>query len=176
MKIYTKTGDKGETSLLGGTRVSKAHHKLEAYGTVDELNSTIGLIAAMNTVHQNFLLNIQHKLFNIGSELAAEKNLSFPLPELTEEEINVLEKEIDRLNEKLPKLKNFILPGGSVISAHTQIARCVCRRAERNVVGLNESKYTTIIGYLNRLSDYLFVLSRDFLRLEGVEEIKWEKE
>ncbi|MDG2041534.1 MAG: cob(I)yrinic acid a,c-diamide adenosyltransferase [Bacteroidia bacterium] len=176
MKIYTKTGDKGETSLLGGTRVSKAHHKLEAYGTVDELNSTIGLIAAMNPVHQNFLLNIQHKLFNIGSELAAEKNLSFPLPELTEEEINVLEKEIDRLNEKLPKLKNFILPGGSVISAHTQIARCVCRRAERNVVGLNESKYTTIIGYLNRLSDYLFVLSRDFLRLEGVEEIKWEKE
>jgi cob(I)alamin adenosyltransferase len=176
MKIYTKTGDKGETSLLGGTRVSKAHHKLEAYGTVDELNSTIGLIAAMNPVHQNFLLNIQHKLFNIGSELAAEKDLSFPLPELTEEEINVLEKEIDRLNEKLPKLKNFILPGGSVISAHTQIARCVCRRAERNVVGLNESKYTTIIGYLNRLSDYLFVLSRDFLRLEGVEEIKWEKE
>ena len=176
MKIYTKTGDKGETSLLGGTRVSKAHQKLEAYGTVDELNSTIGLIAAMNPVHQNFLLNVQHKLFNIGSELAAEKNLSFPLPELTEEEINVLEKEIDRLNEKLPKLKNFILPGGSVISAHTQIARCVCRRAERNVVGLNESKYTTIIGYLNRLSDYLFVLSRDFLRLEGVEEIKWEKE
>jgi cob(I)alamin adenosyltransferase len=176
MKIYTKTGDKGETSLLGGTRVSKAHQKLEAYGTVDELNSTIGLIAAMNPVHQNFLLNIQHKLFNIGSELAAEKDLSFPLPELTEEEINVLEKEIDRLNEKLPKLKNFILPGGSVISAHTQIARCVCRRAERNVVGLNESKYTTIIGYLNRLSDYLFVLSRDFLRLEGVKEIKWEKE
>ena len=176
MKIYTKTGDKGETSLLGGTRVSKAHQKLEAYGTVDELNSTIGLIAAMNPVHQNFLLNIQHKLFNIGSELAAEKDLSFPLPELTEDEINVLEKEIDRLNEKLPKLKNFILPGGSVISAHTQIARCVCRRAERNVVGLNESKYTTIIGYLNRLSDYLFVLSRDFLRLEGVEEIKWEKE
>ena len=176
MKIYTKTGYKGETSLLGGTRVSKAHQKLEAYGTVDELNSTIGLIAAMNPVHQNFLLNIQHKLFNIGSELAAEKDLSFPLPELTEEEINVLEKEIDRLNEKLPKLKNFILPGGSVISAHTQIARCVCRRAERNVVGLNESKYTTIIGYLNRLSDYLFVLSRDFLRLEGVEEIKWEKE
>ena len=130
----------------------------------------------MNPVHQNFLLNIQHKLFNIGSELAAEKDLSFPLPELTEEEINVLEKEIDRLNEKLPKLKNFILPGGSVISAHTQIARCVCRRAERNVVGLNESKYTTIIGYLNRLSDYLFVLSRDFLRLEGVKEIKWEKE
>ena len=176
MKIYTKTGYKGETSLLGVTRVSKAHQKLEAYGTVDELNSTIGLIAAMNPVHQNFLLNIQHKLFNIGSELAAEKDLSFPLPELTEEEINVLEKEIDRLNEKLPKLKNFILPGGSVISAHTQIARCVCRRAERNVVGLNESKYTTIIGYLNRLSDYLFVLSRDFLRLEGVEEIKWEKE
>lgn len=176
MKIYTKTGDKGETSLLGGTRVSKAHQKLEAYGTVDELNSTIGLIAAMNPVHQNFLLNIQHKLFNIGSELAAEKDLSFPLPELTEEEINVLEKEIDRLNEKLPKLKNFILPGGSVMSAHTQIARCVCRRAERNVVGLNESKYTTIIGYLNRLSDYLFVLSRDFLRLEGVKEIKWEKE
>jgi cob(I)alamin adenosyltransferase len=176
MKIYTKTGDKGETSLLGGTRVSKAHHKLEAYGTVDELNSTIGLIAAMNPVHQIFLLKIQHKLFNIGSVLAAEKDLTFPLPELTDEDIKLLENEIDRLNEKLPKLKNFILPGGSVISAYTQIARCVCRRAERNVVCLDDSNYTTIVGYLNRLSDYFFVLSRDFLRLEGVEEIKWEKD
>ena len=108
MKIYTKTGDKGETSLLGGTRVSKAHHKLEAYGTVDELNSTIGLIAAMNPVHQNFLLNVQHKLFNIGSELAAEKDLSFPLPELTEEEINVLEKEIDRLNENFDEQDSLL--------------------------------------------------------------------
>ena len=176
MKIYTKTGDKGETSLLGGTRVSKAHHKLEAYGTVDELNSTIGLIATMNPVHQSFILKIQHKLFNIGSVLAAEKDLTFPLPELTDEDIKLLENEIDRLNEKLPKLKNFILPGGSAISAHTQIARCVCRRAERNVVCLDDSNYTTIVGYLNRLSDYLFVLSRDFLRLEDVEEIKWEKD
>ena len=176
MKIYTKTGDKGETSLLGGTRVSKSHHKLEAYGTVDELNSTIGLIAALNPTHKTFLLNVQHKLFNIGSKLAAEKDLTFPLPDVSIDDINILEKEIDCLNEKLPQLKNFILPGGSAISAHTQIARCVCRRAERNVVGLGETKYTTIVGYLNRLSDYLFVLSRDFLRLEGVEEVKWEKD
>ena len=103
MKIYTKTGDKGETSLLGGTRVSKSHQKLDAYGTVDELNSNIGLIASMNSLHQTFLLNIQHKLFNIGSILAAEKELNFPLPEISNEDIQLLEDEIDRLNQQLPK-------------------------------------------------------------------------
>ena len=175
MKIYTKTGDKGETSLLGGTRVSKSHQKLDAYGTVDELNSNIGIIASMNSVYQTFLLNIQHKLFNIGSILAAEKELNFPLPEISNEDIQLLEDEIDRLNQQLPKLKDFILPGGSVLSAQTQIARCVCRRAERHVVGLVNTKYTLIISYLNRLSDYLFVLSREYLRLENIDEVKWKK-
>ena len=114
MKIYTKTGDKGQTSLLGGTRVNKDHQKLEAYGTIDELNSSIGIIAASQTEHSDFLIAIQHKLFNIGSILAAEKELTFPLPNITDDDIQLLEKEIDRLNERLPELKNFILPGGSV--------------------------------------------------------------
>lgn len=175
MKIYTKTGDKGETSLLGGTRVRKSHQKLEAYGTLDELNSNIGLIASMNSVYQVFLLSIQHKLFNIGSILAAEKELSFPLPDISNEDILLLENEIDRLNERLPKLKDFILPGGSVLSAQTQITRCICRRVERHVVGLNDFKYNLIISYLNRLSDYLFVLSREYLRLENIKEVKWKK-
>jgi cob(I)alamin adenosyltransferase len=176
MKIYTKTGDKGETSLLGGTRVRKSHQKLEAYGTLDELNSNIGLIASMNSVYQVFLLSIQHKLFNIGSILAAEKELSFPLPDISNEDILLLENEIDRLNERLPKLKDFILPGGSILSAQTQITRCICRRVERHVVGLNDPKYNLIISYLNRLSDYLFVLSREYLRLENIEEVKWKKD
>ncbi len=176
MKIYTKTGDKGETSLLGGTRVSKSHQKLEAYGTLDELNSNIGLIASMNSEYQVFLLSIQHKLFNIGSRLAAEKELSFPLPDISYDDILLLENEIDRLNERLPKLKDFILPGGSVLSAQTQITRCICRRVERHVVGLNDPKYNLIISYLNRLSDYLFVLSREYLRLENIEEVKWKKD
>jgi cob(I)alamin adenosyltransferase len=175
MKIYTKTGDKGETSLLGGTRVRKSHQKLEAYGTLDELNSNIGLIASMNSVYQVFLLSIQHKLFNIGSILAAEKELSFPLPDISNEDILLLENEIDRLNERLPKLKDFILPGGSILSAQTQITRCICRRVERHVVGLNDFKYNLIISYLNRLSDYLFVLSREYLRLENIKEVKWKK-
>ncbi len=175
MKIYTKTGDKGQTSLLGGTRVNKDHQKLEAYGTIDELNSSIGIIAASQTEHSDFLIAIQHKLFNIGSILAAEKELTFPLPNITDDDIQLLEKEIDRLNERLPELKNFILPGGSVLSGQTHLSRCICRRSERRVVALQMIDYTTIVSYLNRLSDYLFVLSRDFLQLEGIDEITWKK-
>ena len=176
MKIYTKTGDKGETSLLGGTRVSKAHQKLEAYGTVDELNSHVGMIASLNKDHAAFLNKIQHRLFNIGSLLATEKEVSFELPSIDINDIEVLELEIYRLNENLPTLKNFILPGGSSSSAQAHIARCVCRRAERRVVALQEEKYSILVQYLNRLSDYLFVLSRDLLRLEGKTEIVWEKD
>lgn len=176
MKIYTKTGDKGETSLLGGTRVSKAHQKLEAYGTVDELNSNVGMIASLNKEHSDFLNKIQHRLFNIGSLLATEKEVNFELPSIDVNDITVLELEIDRLNETLPTLKNFILPGGSSSSAQAHIARCVCRRAERRVVALQEEKYTILVQYLNRLSDYLFVLSRDLLRLEGKTEVVWEKD
>ena len=171
MKIYTKTGDKGQTSLVGGTRVSKDNAQIEAYGTVDELNSAIGIVAGEDTVYVDFLQDIQHKLFNIGSVLASEGNLDFELPTVSEEDILLIEKEIDRLNEGLPRLKNFILPGGNVLSAHTHLARCICRRAERRVVTLENDEYLIHIRFLNRLSDYLFVLSREYLRLDGKQEV-----
>jgi cob(I)alamin adenosyltransferase len=175
VKIYTKTGDKGQTSLVGGTRVSKDNAQIEAYGTVDELNSAIGIVAAEDAVYVAFLQDIQHKLFNIGSVLASEGGLDFELPTISEEDILLIEKEIDRLNEGLPRLKNFILPGGSVLSAHTHLARCICRRAERRVVTLENEEYLIHIRFLNRLSDYLFVLSREYLRLDGMQEVIWQK-
>jgi cob(I)alamin adenosyltransferase len=175
VKIYTKTGDKGQTSLVGGTRVSKDNAQIEAYGTVDELNSAIGIVAGEDTVYVDFLQDIQHKLFNIGSVLASEGNLDFELPTVSEEDILLIEKEIDRLNEGLPRLKNFILPGGNVLSAHTHLARCICRRAERRVVTLENDEYLIHIRFLNRLSDYLFVLSREYLRLDGKQEVIWQK-
>lgn len=174
MKIYTKTGDKGETSLLGGTRVRKSHEKIEAYGTVDELNAAIGVLAASAPSHTAFLRAIQHNLFNVGSLLATERKLNFNLPELKESDILELENEIDRLNDQLPPLNNFILPGGSLQSAYAHMARTICRRAERRVVDLSEN-HSLIVQYLNRLSDYLFVLSRALLKQEGLEEIIWEK-
>ncbi len=176
MKIYTKTGDKGQTSLVGGTRVSKTNAKIEAYGTVDELNSSLGIIAALSQEYAAFIHGIQHKLFNIGSALAAEKDLKFELPSIEIEHIEMLENEIDRIIHLLPVLKNFILPGGSIISAHAHVSRCICRRAERRVVDLEDKDYAIHIQYLNRLSDYLFVLSREFLRLEGKEEVIWQKD
>lgn len=175
MKIYTKTGDKGQTSLLGGTRVSKAHEKIEAYGTVDELNSSIGLLRTSAESHESFLLRIQHVLFNIGSLLATEREVKFSLPELVQSDIDALENEIDRLNEQLEPLKSFILPGGSKANAYAHMSRCICRRAERRVIPL-EGEYTLLIKYLNRLSDYLFVLGRALLHQQGIEEIKWQKD
>lgn len=175
MKIYTKTGDTGQTSLVGGTRVSKDNAQIEAYGTIDELNSAIGIVASYNEVYSNFLQEIQHKLFNIGSILAAEDDLEFELPSIEEGDITILEKEIDRLNDGLPRLKNFILPGGNVISAYTHLARCICRRAERRVVTLENEEYLIHLRYLNRLSDYLFLLSREYLRLDSKQEVIWQK-
>lgn len=175
MKIYTKTGDKGETSLLGGTRVSKSHQKLEAYGTVDELNSSLGIIAASSAEYTERIQHIQHLLFNIGSLLAVEREVSFELPSIDVEDITWLEKEMDDMNKHLPTLKNFILPGGSVLSAQAHLSRCICRRAERRVVALADDGYELIVQYLNRLSDYLFVLSREFLYLENIPEIIWQK-
>ena len=161
-KIYTKTGDTGKTSLLGGQRVEKFHNRIEAYGTVDELNSFIGLLICEtnNANIINSLLNIQNKLFNAGSKLAVEGKISFQIPEIIEDDIEFLEKKIDEMNEELPELKNFILPGGNRASSLAHVCRTVCRRAERRTLSIPDESNMIILKYLNRLSDYFFVLSR----------------
>ena len=165
MKIYTKTGDKGYTSLIGGTRVPKHHLRIESYGTVDELNSYIGLIRdqELTEYDKEILKQIQDRLFTIGSSLAADPEKSkMIIPDLHAEDVELLEKEMDRMNERLPELRHFILPGGSNAISYCHIARCVCRRAERLSVHLaEESKVDEQVNiYLNRLSDYLFTLAR----------------
>ena len=180
MIIYTKTGDKGETGLFGGSRVSKADLRVEAYGTVDELNSVLAVVieyVGQTNVSVDRLLSVQDMLFRIGSHLASLDNpKSEYLPELNPLAIERLENEIDDLTNDLPPLKNFILPGGCLSNAYCHVARSVCRRAERRVVGLDSSldSVVFIIQYLNRLSDYLFVLSRQLAKEQGVEERKWE--
>ncbi|MBI4931173.1 MAG: cob(I)yrinic acid a,c-diamide adenosyltransferase [Bacteroidetes bacterium] len=178
MKIYTKKGDKGETSLLGGTRVKKSHIRIESYGTVDELNSWLGLIRDQNisTDTKKFLIHVQDKLFTIGSHLASDPNKKgIKIPEIKEEDVIALEKEMDKMNEVLPEMKSFVLPGGHTIVSYSHIARCVCRRAERCAVNLAsaEQMEDIIIKYLNRLSDYLFVLSRKLSHDLKGEEIPW---
>ena len=164
-KVYTKTGDKGQTSLIGGTRLPKHHIRIEAYGTVDELNSWIGLLRdqAIDAHSIKILVETQDRLFTIGSLLAAdpEKN-KMKLPEIKEEDVVLLEKEMDAMEETLPEMKHFVLPGGHTIVSYCHLARCVCRRAERAVLRLSENEKVEelIYKYLNRLSDYLFVLSR----------------
>lgn len=165
MKIYTKTGDTGLTSLIGGTRVPKHHLRIEAYGTVDELNSWIGLIRDQELDQESIrtLLEVQDRLFTIGSHLASDPDKGrMKLPEIHQGDVEILEKEIDRMSALLPELKSFILPGGNTIVSYTHIARCVCRRCERLTTHLNEEAPVNekIIIYLNRLSDYLFVLGR----------------
>jgi cob(I)alamin adenosyltransferase len=165
MKIYTKTGDKGKTSLLSGKRVSKFHPRIGAYGTVDELNSFIGLLRAfeLDKINDNLLENVQNKLFVIGSCLAMdEKHPEFAIPEITVVDIEMLELEMDRIEAKLPKLKSFIIPGGSQSIAVCHVCRSVCRRAERLITELadNEQVDELIIIYMNRLSDYFFMLAR----------------
>ena len=181
MKIYTKTGDKGSTSLIGGTKVSKAHLRIEAYGTVDELNSYIGLCRDHITDGDSraVLLETQDRLFTVGSALACdpEKETKLKIPDLHEEDITLLEKAIDKMHEVLPPMKSFILPGGLIAASHLHVARCVCRRAERQVVRLSEESHEVEIiiqKYLNRLSDYLFVLARYVAFLEKAEEIPWK--
>ncbi len=178
MKIYTKKGDTGQTSLLGGTRVSKSHIRIEAYGTVDELNSHIGLIRdSQNDDDINTsLINIQNCLFTVGSILASDPNKAkAKIPDLVESDVEYLEIEIDKMNETLPDLKNFILPGGNIVSSYCHIARTACRRAERITIGLSETSDVNpiTIVYLNRLSDYFFVLSRKVLADLGGKEIPW---
>ena len=176
MKIYTKTGDKGTTSLLTGTRVSKDDMRLEAYGTLDELNSWLGVLAAELPINSFPLLTkIQSELFSMGSYLALEGEATFPMPKLDPELVDALERQIDSWNEQLPELKNFILPSGSKASSMAQVARTITRRAERRVVALaNEVEVKDEIPvFLNRLSDFFFVLARFILHKEGLEERIW---
>lgn len=180
MKVYTKTGDAGETSLIGGKRVSKNDLRIDSYGTVDELNSWVGLVRDHEEIQKksfNQLIEIQDRLFTIGSLLATQPDgTKMKLPTLHESDIEFLEKSIDEMNETLPPMRHFVLPGGKKILSHCHIARCVCRRAERLAVGLNESseQYKIAMKYLNRLSDYLFVLSRKVATDLKIEEIQWK--
>jgi len=178
MKIYTKTGDKGQTSLIGGTRVPKYHVRIEAYGTVDELNSYIGLIMCQSiAVHyQQVLKEIQDRLFTIGSSLASDPERSkMKIPDLLATDITLLEEEMDAMNEVLPELKHFILPGGNTVVSYCHLARCVCRRAERLTVLLATESFvdSNVTIYLNRLSDYLFVLARKLNADGETEENIW---
>lgn len=181
LKIYTKTGDLGKTSLIGGTKVPKSHIRIETYGTVDELNSYIGLVNDHITdEHSKLVLKeIQDRLFTIGSSLACdpEKEPLMKMPDLKETDISLLEKEIDTMNESLPPMKSFLLPGGHIAVSTTHVARCICRRAERCCVNMQEQDLFVdplVIKYLNRLSDYLFVLSRYIGHLLNAPEIPWK--
>lgn len=180
-KIYTKTGDLGKTSLIGGTKVPKSHLRIESYGTVDELNSYIGLVSDHLTheLTKITLKEIQDRLFTIGSSLACDpdKEPRMKIPDLKEADIVLLENEIDKMNEHLPEMKSFILPGGHAAVSTAHITRCVCRRAERLCVNMQEHNLFVdplVIKYLNRLSDYLFVLARYAGHLLGIAEIPWK--
>ena len=176
MSIYTKTGDKGTTSLINGTRVPKNHIRVEAYGTVDELNAHIALIDAFmgETELKTELLEIEKTLFVIQTHLAIdpEKECFFNVPDVQKINVTVLEKNIDRMNEELSPMKSFILLGGNMCVAHCHIARCVCRRAERTLITLSNESFvhSEILVYINRLSDYLFVLARYAAKKTGVTE------
>lgn len=185
MKVYTKTGDKGTTALFGGTRVHKYHLRIDSYGTVDELNSYIGLIRDqdINTHYKDILIEIQDKLFTVGAILATDpekailkngkERLNISL--ISEEEIALLENEIDAMETELPPMTHFVLPGGHTTVSYCHIARCVCRRAERLATELNDSEPTDlmVLKYLNRLSDYLFVLARKLSFDLKADEVKW---
>jgi len=185
MKVYTKTGDKGTTALFGGTRVPKHHIRIDSYGTVDELNSYIGLIRdqEMDSNSKEILVQIQDKLFTLGAILATDPEKNFlkngkerlNIPKVEEEDISVLEAEIDAMEENLPPMTHFVLPGGHTTVSYCHIARCVCRRAERLASALNEiSPFDErALKYLNRLSDYLFVLARKLSHDLQADEIKW---
>jgi cob(I)alamin adenosyltransferase len=178
MKIYTKTGDKGYTSLIGGTRVPKYHLRIESYGTVDELNSYVGMIRDQDISQQDkdLLKQIQDRLFTIGSSLASDPEKSkMVIPDLHTDDIELLEREMDAINEVIPELRHFILPGGNNAISFCHIARCVCRRAERLTVHLaTESTVDEKVTiYLNRLSDYLFTLARKIAHDQKVAENQW---
>ncbi|MGY5849785.1 cob(I)yrinic acid a,c-diamide adenosyltransferase [Salegentibacter sp. F14] len=185
MKIYTKTGDQGTTALFGGTRVPKHHIRIESYGTIDELNSYIGLVRDQEIDKNTYkvLIKIQDRLFTIGSMLATDPKKAtlksgkerLNIPKITAEDIELLEKKMDRMNEELPEMTHFVLPGGHQSVSFCHIARCVCRRAERMVTALNEIEKLDqrLLQYLNRLSDYLFVLARKLSHELQADEIEW---
>lgn len=185
MKVYTKTGDKGTTALFGGDRVPKYHDRIESYGTVDELNSYIGLIRdqEIDQLYKNSLIKIQHELFTVGAILATPQakeilkngKQRLNINRINDPEIERLENEIDLMEESLPPMTHFVLPGGHTTVSYCHIARCVCRRAERLAVQLNDSEPIdeNVIKYLNRLSDYLFVLARKLTFDLKAEEVKW---
>lgn len=176
-KIYTKTGDAGETGLFGGRRLPKSHLRIESYGTVDELNSYLGVVRdSTEDEHVRMVLKeIQDRLFAVGADLATDPAESKSPADVTENDIQLLENEIDGMDGQLPDLRNFILPGGHTTVSFCHVARCVCRRAERLVVALNmdEPVDPIIVKYLNRLSDYLFTLSRKLGHDLGAEEVTW---
>lgn len=180
MKIYTKTGDDGETGLFGGARVSKASLRVESYGEVDELNSTIGLARVeVSDDELDALLNqIQNNLFEVGAELGstAERKQKSTMPLIEEANVEALERAIDRYEEELPPLTSFVLPGGNELAARFQVARCVCRRAERSIVALSgqEDVRGEVLRYVNRLSDLLFTLGRHANHVAGLEDIPWK--
>ena len=179
MKIYTKKGDTGKTSLIGGTKVPKHHIRIETYGTVDELNSWIGLVRdqKISKKYKTLLTEIQDRLFTIGASLASDpKKSKMKIPDLREEDVLKLELEMDVMDDKLPEMKSFVLPGGHTIVSYCHIARCVCRRAERFATHLSENDFVDplVIKYLNRLSDYLFVLARQLTQDLKAKEIAWK--
>ena len=182
MKIYTKAGDSGKTGLLGGTRVSKAHTRIEAYGTVDELNSWIGVLADHHPANHTriaFLRSVQRSLFTLGSMLAADPaKPGLKIPRMGDSVVANLENAIDEAELGLPPLRAFVLPGGHPLAGFCHVARTVCRRAEREVVVLAEQEEVDshVISFLNRLSDYLFVISRAVLHENGIEDIEWHAE
>jgi len=179
MKIYTKTGDEGFTSLYGGKRVTKNHARIEAYGTIDELNAFLGLLRdqEISKHHKIFLLQVQTELFSIGAIMATpnDNKKRLNIQKVKPEQIEGLELEIDRMDEELPQMTHFILPGGHPIVSYCHVARTICRRAERLAYELNhfEPLEAEVLKYLNRLSDYLFVLARKLTLENRVEEIKW---
>lgn len=185
MKIYTKTGDKGQTALIGGRRVSKGDLRIDAYGTVDELNAWIGLVRdqPVNTVRKDILKEVQDRLFTIGSELATdpEKTLKRAMPAIKADDVTLLEQAMDEMDAELPELRAFVLPGGHEAVSFCHLARTVCRRAERLIITLHEETTQTgeavdelVLQYINRLSDYLFVLSRKMAQELNADEVTWK--
>lgn len=180
MKVYTRTGDAGTTSLVGGTRVSKSSPRLEAYGTADELNAHIGLLLAMSGVPQAdraLLRRVQNRLFNLGSQLATEPGSKYQPKGVSQADVDMLEAAIDRIEASLPAHNRFILPSGTMAAAQAHVARTVCRRCERRMVEMDQQGMPVApeaAKFVNRLSDYLFVLSRQLNCLASVEEVFWE--